>query len=137
MRYDENKDGGKLMIFALILMAIVAKVLHGKGYTFEKMVPYLLIAGIIGFIIPIGPIIAFPFKVLGSVFGAVFGGLGGAIGGVIGGIFGFIGGILGAVFGLVGAIIGIVFGAIGIVFGVITMVFIPLMIIFLIVKLVR
>lgn len=125
------------MIFALILMAIVAKVLHGKGYSFEKMVPYLLIAGIVGFVIPIGPILAFPFKVLGSVFGAVFGGIGGAIGGVIGGIFGFIGGVLGAVFGLIGAIIGIVFGTIGAVFGIITIIFIPLLIIFLIVKLVR
>jgi hypothetical protein len=137
MRYDENKDGGKHMIFALIVMAVVAKILHGKGYTFERMIPFLLIAGIIGFIIPVGPILAFPFKVLGSVFGAIFGGLGGAIGGVIGGLFGFIGGILGAVFGLIGAVIGIVFGAIGIVFGAITMVFIPLVIIFLIVKLVR
>ncbi|OJV62350.1 MAG: hypothetical protein BGO41_06015 [Clostridiales bacterium 38-18] len=124
------------MIFALIVMAIIAKVLYGKGYGFEKMLPYLIIGGIVALIFPIGKLIVLPFEIIGSVFGAVFGGLGGAFGGVIGGIFGVIGGLIGAVFGIIGATLGIVFGAIGIVFGIITVVIIPLLIIFFVLKLV-
>ena len=117
------------MIFALIVMAIIAKVLHGKGYSFERMLPYLLIGGIVAYILPVGKLLVLPF-------GAVFGGLGGAIGGVIGGIFGAIGGLIGAIFGIIGATIGIIFGAIGIVFGIVTVVIIPLLIIFFVLKLV-
>jgi len=124
------------MIFALIVMAIIAKVLFGKGYTFERMLPFLLIGGIIAFFIPVGAIIALPFKIIGGVFAAVFGGLGG-LGGLIGGIFGVIGGVIGGIFGLIGATLGLVFGAIGIAFGIVSFVFIPLLIIFVIVKLVR
>jgi len=124
------------MIFALIVMAIIAKVLHGKGYSFERMLPYLLIGGIAAYILPVGKLLVLPFEIIGSVFGAVFGGLGGAIGGIIGGIFGAIGGLIGAIFGIIGATIGIVFGAIGIVFGIVTVVIIPLLIIFFVLKLV-
>lgn len=124
------------MIFALIVMAIIAKVLHGKGYNFERMLPYLLIGGIATLLLPVGKLIALPFEIIGSVFGAVFGGLGGAFGGVIGGIFGAVGGLIGAIFGIIGATIGIVFGAIGIVFGIVTVVIIPLLIIFFVIKLV-
>lgn len=120
------------MIFTLIVMAIVAKVLHSKGCTFERMLPILLIAGIIAFFIPVGSIIALPFKIIGGVFGAVFGGLGG----LLGGVFGLIGGTIGVVFGVIGAVIGLVFGAIGLVFGLVTMLLIPLAIIFVVVKLV-
>lgn len=125
------------MLFALIVMAVIAKILLNKGYTFERMLPYLLVAGIIAYFIPVGAIIALPFKIIGSVFGAVFGGLGGALGGILGGIFGVIGGIFGAVFGVLGATIGIVFGTIGIAFGIISAILVPLLIIFVIVKLVR
>lgn len=132
------------MLFSLIAMLVTAKVLHTKGYTFERMAPYLILVGIIGFFIPVGSILAFPFKVIGSVFGAVFGGLGaaigglgGAIGGLVGGILGFVGGIIGAVMGVVGAIIGLVFGAIGLAFGLVTLIGVPLLIVFLIVKLVK
>jgi len=121
------------MLLALIVMAVIARILLKKGHTFESMLPYLLVAGIIAFFIPVGAIIALPFKIIGSVFGAVFGGLGG----ILGGIFGIIGGIFGAVFGVIGALIGIVFGTIGIVFGIISALLVPLLIIYVIVKLVR
>lgn len=132
------------MLFSLIAMLVIAKILHSKGYSFEKMAPYLILVGIIGFFIPVGTILALPFKLVGSVLGAVFGGLGaalggigGALGGFIGGILGFVGGILGAVMGVVGAVVGLVFGAIGLAFGLVTLIGIPLLIVFLIVKLVR
>lgn len=124
------------MIFSIIVMAIIAKVLSGKGYTFERMLPFLLIGGIIAFFVPVGAIIALPFKIIGGVFAAIFGGLGG-LGGLIGGIFGVIGGIIGAVFGAIGAVLGLVFGTIGLVFAILSFVLIPLLVIFVIVKLVR
>lgn len=124
------------MIFAIIVMAIIAKVLLNKGYTFERMIPYLLIGGIIAFFVPVGAIIALPFKIIGGVFAAIFGGLGG-LGGLIGGIFGVIGGVIGAVFGAIGAVLGVVFGAIGLLFAFLSFVLIPLIVIFVIVKLVR
>ncbi len=130
-------DGWRVnMLFALIVMAVIAKIFFNKGYTFERMLPYLLVAGIIAFFIPVGAIIALPFNIIGGIFGTVFGGLGGAFG-MIGGVFGIIGGIIGAVFGVIGATIGIVFGTIGVVFGIISAILVPLLIIFVIVKLVR
>ncbi len=107
------------MLFSLVAMGVLGLILSKKGYSFEKMIPYLLVVGAITFFIPIGPILALPFKL---------------VGGLIGGIGGFIGGIIGLVFGLVGGIIGLVFGVIGIVFGVVTVLAIPLLIIFVLFK---
>ena len=109
------------MLFSLVAMGALALILRNKGYSFEKMIPYLLVVGAITFFIPIGPILALPFKL---------------IGGIIGGIGGFIGGIIGLVFGLIGGIIGLVFGVIGIAFGLVTVLAIPLLIIFVIFKIV-
>lgn len=109
------------MIFALIVMLVMAKLMYNKGYTFEKMFPYLLLVGLIAFFVPVGSILA-------NVFGGLIGGMGGAFGGIIGGFFGLIGGLIGAVFGLV-------FGLIGLIgFGL--MILIPLGIVYIIAKLV-
>lgn len=109
------------MIFSIIVMGVLALILHNKGYSFEKMIPFLLIAGAVAFFIPIGSILAIPFKIIGAV---------------VGGIGGLIGGIIGLVVGLVGGIIGIVFGAIGVAFGLVAVLGIPLLIVFVIYKIV-
>jgi hypothetical protein len=109
------------MIFAIAVMGLVALFLHNRGYSFEKMITFLLIAGAVAFFIPIGSILAVPFKI---------------IGGILGGLGGLIGGIVGLVVGLVGGIIGLVFGAIGVAFGLVTLLGIPLLIVFVIYKIV-
>lgn len=128
------------MIFALLVVGVVALVMYNKGYSFEKMMPYLLLIGLVAFFVPVGAIIA---NVIGGVFGAVggaFGAVGGAFGGVFGGIFGAIGGLIGGLFGLIGgllgAVFGLVFGIIGLI-GFALMIFIPLIIIYVIVRIVR
>ncbi len=121
------------MIFALLVIGVVAFVMYNKGYSFEKMMPYLLLIGLVAFFVPVGAIIANViggvFGAVGGAFGGVFGGIFGAIGGLIGGLFGLIGGLLGAVFGLVFGIIGLI--------GFALMIFIPLIIIYVIAKIVR
>ena len=129
-------DGGNNM-FTFIVVLIVAWILHGKNYSFEKMIPFLLLAGIVAFLIPIGSIIGTVFGTIGGAIGGIFGGTAGIFGGVLGGIFGVIGSVIGVAFGLVGAIIGLVMGTIGLAIGAVFLLFIPLMIIFVVVKLVR
>lgn len=107
------------MTFAIVVIGIIAIILHNKGYSFERMIPYLLIGGAVALIVPLGGLIALPFRIFGTVVGGVMGG----VGGIIGGVFGLIGGIIGLVFGLVGIIIGGVF-----------LVAIPLIILFAIFK---
>lgn len=143
------------MLFSLITMALVGKLLHDKGYEMEKLIPYVLIAGLIAYFIPIGAIIAWPFKILfgiiggifgfiGGIFGAVFGGIGGAVGGIAGGIGGVIGsilsvvfGIIGVIIGIIGAVIGLAFGLIGLIIGIVFLLIIPATIIFVLFKIIN
>ncbi|GAU75765.1 hypothetical protein [Fusibacter sp. 3D3] len=140
------------MLFSLITMAIVGKLLHNKGYEIEKLIPFVLIAGLVAYFIPIGAIIIWPFKVLfgiiggilgfvGGIFGSTIGGIGGITGGVVGGIGGLIGGVLSVVFGIIGVILGIIgiaiglaFGLVGLVLGLVFLFFIPATILFVVIK---
>lgn len=134
------------MFSVLIVGAVVWLVLSRKGYSFERMIPYLLGAAILAYVFPIGKWVVLPFAALGSLFGGIGGGIGalggglgamiGGIFGVLGGIFAFIGSVIGLVFGVIGGLLGLVFGALGLlsvllVFGV------PLLIIAFIIKAVR
>ena len=128
------------MIFALLVVGVVAFVMYNKGYSFERMMPYLLLIGLVAFFVPVGAIIA---NVIGGVFGVVggaFGAVGGAFGGIFGGIFGAIGGLIGGLFGLIGgllgAVFGLVFGIIGLI-GFALMIFVPVFIIYVIARIVR
>lgn len=107
------------MLFSLITMAIVGKLLHDKGYEMEKLIPFVLIAGLIAYFIPIGAIIAWPFKVLFGIIGGIFGLIGGIFGSVVGGVGGIFGGLMGGLGGVIGTIISIVFGIIGVIIGII------------------
>ncbi|MBF4694582.1 hypothetical protein [Fusibacter ferrireducens] len=143
------------MLFSLITMAIIGKLLHDKGYEIEKLIPAVLIGGLIAYFIPIGAIIAWPFNVvfgiigglighIGGLIGSIVGGIGGAFGGVVGGVGGIIGTILGIVFGIIGVIIGIIGAVIGLAVGLIGLILslifvfiIPAIILFIIIKVIR
>lgn len=141
------------MLFSVITMAVVGKILYDKGYTMEKLIPFVLIAGLIAYYIPLVAIIAWPFKVVFGFVGSSFGFFGGLLGtvisgstviisGLLGGIGGIVGlilsvllGIIGVVLGLVGAVIGITLGLVGVILGLVFVLFIPATIIFALMKL--
>lgn len=99
----------KDMLSAIIVVGVLAFVLNRRGYSIEKMMPILIVAGLIAFFIPVVGIIAWPFKLIGGILHAVIG----ATGAIIGGIGGIVGGIVGIVFGVVGAVVGLVLGLVG------------------------
>lgn len=105
------------MTLAIVVMGIIAIVLYNRGYSTEKMLPYVLIGGAAVFVLPnlLGGLIALPFKIIGAVFGTV-------------------GGLIGLVFGLVGGLIGLVFGIVGIVLGTVFLLIVPAAIVLVLVK---
>lgn len=123
-------------MFTFLVIVAVAWILHKKHYSVEKMIPFLILAGIVAVFIPVGSIIGTVFGTIGTALGGIFGGFGGLFGGIIGGIFGVIGSVIGLVFGLVGGIIGLVMGTVGLIICSVFLLFIPLAIIFAVVKLV-
>ncbi|MGX8796410.1 hypothetical protein ACR6HW_10040 [Fusibacter sp. JL298sf-3] len=104
------------MTLALIVMGIMAIVMYNKGYSFEKMLPKLLIVGGILFLLPklLGGLIVLPFHIIGVVMGAI-------------------GGAIGIVFGSIGAVIGLLFGGLGILIGA-AVLLLPLMLVILLLK---
>ncbi len=101
------------MTFAVLVIGIVAIILYNKGYSFERMIPYLVGAAAVVLFLPL----------VGKTFGAV-----------IGGTVGIFGGLIGLVFGIVGTVIGLVFGILGIVLSLVFVVLLPLAILFVVFK---
>ncbi len=143
------------MIFSILVMAVVGKALYDRGYATEKIIPMVLVAGLIGYFIPIGAIVAWPFKVMGGLiggiigfFGGIFGiamggvgsvavGITGGVGGLIGGVMTLVFGIIGIILGIIGAVIGLAFGLVALALGLIFVLVIPAALLFVAYKLIR
>jgi hypothetical protein len=131
--------GGVKMILSIIVFIVMAGILYNRGYTMEKLMPVALIAAAMAYFIPLGAILAWPFKLIGgalSFAAGALGAVGGGIGGLIGGIMGIIAGAISLVVGLVGGIVGLAFGMVGLLIGIGVVVLVPLAIIWIVFKMV-
>ncbi|MBS7525854.1 hypothetical protein KHM83_04085 [Fusibacter paucivorans] len=127
------------MFLAVIVIALVSMMLYHRGYSAEKIIPIAILSGIVAYFIPLGAMIAWPFKLISGALGFAGGALGavaGGVGGLVGGILSIIAGALSLVLGVIGGIIGLVFSIVGLVFGIIIAILVPLAIIWLIFKIV-
>jgi len=127
------------MVLSVIVFIIVAGILYNKGHTMEQLMPVALIAAAMAYFIPLGAMLAWPFKLIGGALGFATGALGtvaGGVGGLLGGIMGIIAGAISLVVGLVAGVIGLAFGAVGLVIGIGVVVLVPAAIIWIVFKMV-
>jgi hypothetical protein len=127
------------MFLSVIVIALISMMLYKRGYSAEKIIPIALLSGLVAYFVPLGAMIAWPFKLIGGALGFAGGALGtvaGGVGGLLGGILSIITGALSLVLGLVGGIIGLVFGIVGLIFGIVIAIMVPLAIIWVIFKIV-
>lgn len=135
----KKNEGGVVMFLSILVFIIVAVMLNHRGYEMEKIVPIALLAAGVAYFIPLGAILAWPFKIIGGALGFVgkaFGAVAGGIGGLLGGIIGIFAGAVSLVVGLIGGVIGLAFGLVGLVIGLLVVIGIPLLIIWIVFKMV-
>lgn len=127
------------MVLSIIVFMMMAGILYNRGYTMEKLMPVALIAAAMAYFIPLGAILAWPFKLIGGALSFAAGALGtvaGGVGGLLGGIIGIFAGAISLVVGLIGGVIGLAFGIVGLIIGIAVVVLVPIGIIWLVFKMV-